>query len=134
MPYAFVENSLSTFYSIFVPFYFFSAGLLITQSYFSFEGLFYGIILIIIFVPIRFFSVLFSIKYFIDRFWQHRYRISVSLMPNLIFGLVTISILATKFNVDAAILSGLVLYTIIASLLPTLVFKKVPPEDYQLGQ
>ncbi|MAX66950.1 MAG: cation:proton antiporter [Bacteriovoracaceae bacterium] len=129
-----IENSLSTFYSIFVPFYFFSAGLLITQSYFSFEGLFYGIILIIIFVPIRFFSVLFSIKYFIDRFWQHRYRISVSLMPNLIFGLVTISILATKFNVDAAILSGLVLYTIIASLLPTLVFKKVPPEDYQLGQ
>lgn len=125
-----IEDSLAAFYNIFVPFYFFSAGLIITKDFFTLDGLKYGIIISLIFIPIRIMMVSFSIKYFVKDFWQDHLKISISLVPNLIFGLVIIGILKEKFSVDASILSALVLYTILASILPALYFKKIPTEDY----
>lgn len=129
-----IENTLAAFYSIFVPFYFFSAGLIITKEFFTLNGLLYGILLTIIILPIRLYSVVFSIKHSIKSFWDDRFKISISLAPNLIFGLVVIVILKERFNVDSVILSALVLYTIISSILPALYFDKVPPEDYNYSR
>ncbi len=127
-----IESSLVTFYSIFVPFYFFSAGLIITKDFFTVEGLLYGVALCVIFLPIRIYSVILSIKFFIKDFWQDRMKISISIAPNLIFGLVIIGILKQRFEIDPAILSGLVVYTLISSILPALYFQKLPPEDYDI--
>lgn len=129
-----IETTLSAFYGIFVPFYFFSAGLLITKEYFGLNGLIYGIGICAVFIPLRIISTLFHIKYFIKDFWQDRMKISISLAPNLIFGLVVISILKERFNVDPTILSGIVIYTVVASILPALYFDRVPPEDYDLSR
>ena len=125
-----IEESLASFYGIFVPFYFFSAGLLITQDFFTIKGLILGILISSVFIPIRILSVVLSIKYFIKDFWQDRMKISMSLIPNLIFGLVVIGILKERFNVEAYILSGLVIYTLLASILPAIYFEKTPPENY----
>ncbi len=129
-----IENSLSAFYNIFVPFYFFSAGLIITKEFFVLEGLLYGLGLIILFIPIRIYSVVLSIKYFITDFWEDRFKISISLMPTLIFGLVIVGILKDRFNVSPSILSGIVLYTLAASILPAIYFDKMPAEDYDLSR
>jgi Kef-type K+ transport system membrane component KefB len=129
-----IENTLSAFYSIFVPFYFFSAGLLITSEFFSTQGLIYGLVLSCTILPIRIFSVFVNIKYFISGFWNDRIKISISLAPNLIFGLVVVGILKERFNVDAVYLSGIIIYTLIASILPAIFFDKVPPEDYDLSR
>lgn len=129
-----IEDSLAAFYSIFVPFYFFSAGLIITESFFALNGFLLGIALAIIFIPLRIFSVVLSIKFFIKNFWQDRMKISMSLVPNLIFGLVVVEILKDRFNVESYILSALVVYTLIASVLPAIFFKKLPPEEYDLSR
>jgi Kef-type K+ transport system membrane component KefB len=129
-----IENSLSAFFNIFVPFYFFSAGLIITKSFFTLSGLYYGLAIIAIFIPLRFISVVASIKVFIKDFWYDRYKISISLMPNLIFGLVIIGILKDRFSVNEALLSGLVIYTLVSSILPAIFFEKMPPEDYDLSR
>lgn len=129
-----IENSLSAFYSIFVPFYFFSAGLIITKDFFITDGLMYGVGLILIFIPLRIFTVVLSIKYFIKNFWDDRLKISVSLVPNLIFGLVIIGILKDRFEVRTEILSGLAIYTLFSSIIPAVFFPKMPPEDYDLSR
>lgn len=125
-----IEESLAAFYSIFVPFYFFSAGLIITESFFTLKGLYIGMFLSLVFIPIRLLSTVLSIKFFIKDFWQDRMKISISLAPNLIFGLVVVGILKERFDVESSILSGLVIYTLIASIMPAIFFKKTPPESY----
>jgi Kef-type K+ transport system membrane component KefB len=129
-----IENSLAAFFSIFVPFYFFRAGLIITKDFFTLTGLAYGLGMIVICVPIRIASVFFSLKLFIKEFWDDRMKISISLMPNLIFGLVILGILKNKFQVDNNILSGLVVYTLAVSILPAIFFKKMPPEEFDLSR
>lgn len=129
-----IENTLSSFYSIFVPFYFFSAGLIITKEFFTMDGLIYGVILTALILPVRIYSVVLNIKYSIKSFWDDRFKISISLAPNLIFGLVVIVILKERFSVSPVILSALVLYTILSSILPAIYFDKVPPEDYDFSR
>jgi Kef-type K+ transport system membrane component KefB len=125
-----IEDSLAAFYTIFVPFYFFSAGLMVTKSFLTMEGLKYGVLISLIFIPVRIVMVSLSIKYFKKGFWKDHLKISISLVPNLIFGLVIIGILKDKFEVDASILSALVIYTVLASVLPSFYFKKLPIESY----
>jgi Kef-type K+ transport system membrane component KefB len=127
-----IEDSLSAFYTIFVPFYFFSAGLIITKSFFTVEGLKYGILISLLFIPLRIIMVSLGIKYFKKGFWKDHLKISISLVPNLIFGLVIIGILKDKYNVDASILSALVIYTVLASIIPAVYFKKLPTESFDL--
>ena len=104
------------------------------KSFFTLSGLYYGLAIIAIFIPLRFISVVASIKVFIKDFWYDRYKISISLMPNLIFGLVIIGILKDRFSVNEALLSGLVIYTLVSSILPAIFFEKMPPEDYDLSR
>ena len=125
-----ILNSVNSFFSIFVPFYFFSSGLKITSDFFTLNGLIIGLALAVTIIPARIGLLIYSIKHFLSEFWEDRKAISVSLTPTLIFGLVMMSILREKFNVSTDILSGLVIYTVLASLIPSIVFKKAPPEAF----
>jgi Kef-type K+ transport system membrane component KefB len=125
-----ILNSVNSFFSIFVPFYFFSSGLKITTDYFTLNGLIIGIALALTIIPIRIGLLIYSIKHFLSEFWEDRHAISISLTPTLIFGLVMMGILREKFNVNTDILSGLIIYTVLASLIPSIVFKKAPPEAF----
>lgn len=130
------ENSEKMFYAIgffsalLIPFYFFRAGLNLANSGFNMQGLIYGLIFSMIFIPVRYASVLLSIRLFLKDYWKDRLEIAVSLMPTLIFGLVTASVLKQKFMIDNSIVVGLVIYTVISSIVPTLILEKAPPEEY----
>jgi len=129
-----ILTSLAAFFSIFVPFYFFKAGLSITTDLFTMKGLYVGLAFIAIFLPIRYFSVCASVKFFIEDFWHDRNKIALSLIPTLIFGLVIVSILKEQFQVSNHILSGLLLYTVVSSIIPSLIFKKTPPGSYDFSR
>jgi len=125
-----ILNSLTAFFSIFIPFYFFNAGLSFTKDFFTFEGLILGLFFTLIFIPIRLISIISTIKFFLKDFWPSKRQISVSLLPNLIFGLVIASILRDRYQVNATIISGLVFYTVLSSIIPSLVFQKAKPSTY----
>lgn len=130
------ENSEKMFYAIgffsalLIPFYFFRAGHNLASSNFSYQGLIYGLVFSMIFIPVRYASVLLSIRLFLNTYWKDRLEIAVSLMPTLIFGLVTSAVLKQKFNMPDSIVIGLVIYTVISSIVPTLILEKAPPEEY----
>jgi len=125
-----IFNALSIFFGIFIPFYFFKAGLGFSSDHLNKEGFFVGLGFILILIPIRFLFILYTQKKFVDNRVYKPWKISLSLMPNLIFGLVISSILTERYNVDSSIIAGLFIYTIFTSILPTFSFKKVPPKEY----
>ncbi len=127
-----ILDSLAAFFYIFVPFYFFKAGLAVTGDMLTTSGLFIGLLLAAIFIPFRLWSICMSVKYFLEASIGHRVKIAVALTPNLIFGLVVVGILQDTLAVGPSLLSGLVVYTVLASSLPALYFDKVPPENYDL--
>ena len=115
-------RSLSGFFSVFLPFYFFYAGLGLAVENFDSVSILLGIALLIIFVPLRLYLINFSLKKFMKGFQANSYQISFSLMPTLIFGLVISGILLSRNEVDASIVYGLIVYTLLTSFLPSIFF------------
>ena len=130
------DNAEKMFYAIrffsalFIPFYFFQSGLTIDITAIDTKDVTYGLIFFMIFVPFRLLNVFASVHFFLRECWNSRYKISFSLMPTLIFGLVIASILRTKFAVPTEIVNGLILYTILSSITPSIFLKNAPPEEY----
>ena len=125
--------SVSFFFSFFVPFYFYRAGLNFPASIFTFKGLGAGLLLTLIFLPIRLLLVFSSIWFFNRDAWKDRIEISMSLLPTLIFGLVITSILRDRFNLPTHLVSGLLIYTVTASIIPWFFLKKADPEPYDVS-
>lgn len=117
-----IFKSLSSFFTVFLPFYFFYAGLKISLKEFQIDALFYGIAALIIFVPLRLLVITSSIKMFLKNVKEKAYGISTSLMPTLIFGLVIASILKERGIIEQKYIYALIIYTMLTSLLPTILF------------
>lgn len=122
--------SVAFFSSLFVPFYFFKVGINLGDSQLTWWGLIYGLIFLTVFIPLRYFSVILSIKFFLKGCWSSRQNIALPLMPTLIFSLVISQILRSRFDVSVDIVNGLVIYTILSSIIPSLFLEKAPPEEY----
>ncbi|MFK8137790.1 MAG: cation:proton antiporter [Bdellovibrionales bacterium] len=122
--------AVSFFASLFIPFYFYKGGLSLGSSELTWNGAIYGLLFFAIFVPLRYLSVILSIRWFLPECWDGRKEISISLMPTLIFGLVISTILKDRFGVSDDIVFGIVLYSILTSILPAIRFKKAPPDVY----
>lgn len=128
--------SVEFFFSFFVPFYFFQAGVTISEMTFSWTGVTYGLTFIALFLPLRMFTTNFSIRMFLDKAesvaqsHQAISNISIALLPTLIFGIVIALILQENFNVSSEITIGLIIYTIVSSIIPAVMLEKAPPEEY----
>lgn len=125
-----VLYSVSFFFSFFVPFYFYRAGLTFSFENIDLEGLFLGLMFLCIVLPMRFLSMFASIWLFLREHWPDRMAITLPLFPNLIFGLVIIALLKQQFTIPEYIISGLMIYTIGSSVLPWFFLKRIPPENY----
>jgi Kef-type K+ transport system membrane component KefB len=115
-------RSLSGFFSVFLPFYFFYAGLKLSIYQFNLKSLFIGGIIFLLFIPIRMFLISYSLKNILKSVRIDNYKISLSLMPTLVFGLVIAGILLERGVVDSSIIYGLIFYTFIASITPAIIF------------
>lgn len=117
-----IFSSLSTFFTVFLPFYFFFAGLKLSFSGFNLKALQLGFIFLVIFIPLRFMLSNTSMRHFLKDFKEQRFHISLSLMPTLIFGLVIAGELKQRHFVSSDIIYALIFYTLISSLIPTIHF------------
>ena len=116
--------SLASFFTIFIPFYFYKAGLGFSRELFMYEGFQLGMIFLLVFVPIRVLSVFSTMHFFLKEFWEDRMAIAMNLLPTLIFGLVIAEILNEEFQAPPNVVSGLVIYTIVTSIIPAVLYRK----------
>jgi len=126
-------GSLSSFFNVFLPFYFFFAGLKIKVGDLTLEPLTSALILFVIFVPLRIWIIRVSVKRIKDDIDRNSYSISLSLMPTLIFGLVIAGILKDRGILDQKYIFSLIIYTLLTSILPVIIasFKKATGEEQQ---
>jgi Kef-type K+ transport system membrane component KefB len=114
-------NSLGLFLMFFVPFYFFKTGLGLDKQDLGLWPLVYGLIFAITLVPIRVFSIAIHRHLSLGEEYANALQIGVSLLPNLVFGLVIAEMLRDIFHVPQPIFGGLVIYTLSVSMIPNLI-------------
>ena len=115
-------HALRLFASFFVPFYFFNAGFKGSAGALSWWALGIGLALTAAAVPLRV-AVGWVERRLCGTGARSSLRISVALAPTLIFTLVLAGILHERFGINDALFGGLLLYAVLNTALPSLVFK-----------
>lgn len=124
-------HGVELFASFFVPFYFFHAGLRLQRDDFGPEALLYGIIFSAILLPLRLLGMVLHRRLALGEPVRGGLRIAFSLLPTLVFTLVLAEILRERFHVPEAIFGGLIIYTLVNTLIPGLVLR-LPQAEYRL--
>ena len=130
-------HALRLFASFFVPFYFFHAGTGIVRDALSWDALWMGLGLTAVVVPARVGVVWAQRRLMFGQRGRGNLRVSVALAPTLVFTLVLAEILHARFHIPGALFGGLVLYTVLNTMLPSLLLKgpfDVDPMDSRLSR
>lgn len=120
-------HAVESFASLFVPFYFFHAGLLLRTDDFGIAALLAGGIFLGVGIPIRLLIVSVHRRAALGESIRTGLRISMMMLPTLVFTLVLAGILRDRFDAPGYIVGGLIIYTLVNTLLPGLFFKMPPP-------
>ena len=130
-------HALRLFASFFVPFYFFHAGTGIVRDALSWDALWLGLALTAVVVPLRVAIIWLQRRLMFGQRGRGNLRVSVALAPTLVFTLVLAHILHARFGIDSALMGALILYTVLNTMLPSLLLKgpfDVDPMDGRLAQ
>jgi Kef-type K+ transport system membrane component KefB len=117
-------HAVEVFASVFVPFYFFATGLGLRAANFSPAALWLGTAFILIAVPVRILLVAVHRRLALGESLAHGSRIGLAMVPTLVFGLVIADILRDSFVVPDAVIGGVIVYTLAATLLPGLLLQR----------
>lgn len=120
-------HAVEAFASIFVPFYFFHAGLLLRAEDFALTAVFAGLAFLVLGLPLRMLLVAIHGRLTRGEGFKDSLRIGVPLLPTLVFTLVIVQILRDQFPVPPWILGGLIVYTMVNTLIPGLILKAPTP-------
>jgi Kef-type K+ transport system membrane component KefB len=121
-------DALESFGSVFIPFYFFYAGTQIDHSQLTPRALGIGLLLAALFVPLRIVVVGLQRRVTRREPFAAARRIGSALVPTLVFTLVIVEILRDRFALSNELAGGLVLYTILNTLLPAFVLHGEPAD------
>lgn len=123
-------EAVESFASLFVPFYFYSAGLRLRGSDFGFDAVVAGLALVAIAIPLRIAVVTGHRKLVVGDKWDSGMRVGVAMLPTLIFTLVLAQILRNEpsFNLPPYLFGALIVYAFVSTMMPTWVLKEAPPE------
>jgi Kef-type K+ transport system membrane component KefB len=124
-----IFTALSSFFNVFLPFYFFFAGTKIPVDKLTMSSLYTAIALFVIFVPLRIIIIRLNVRYLLADFSRKNYNVSLSLMPTLIFGLVIAQIIKDRGNAPVQIVYALIIYTLLTSILPAILISFKDGED-----
>jgi Kef-type K+ transport system membrane component KefB len=114
-------HAVKLFSTFFMPFYFFRSGLHVPAAAFSAEALGWGLLMCTL-IPLRVGAAFLRRKWSGDEA-RSANRVSVSLLPTLIFTVVLGQILVRDFGLDDALLGGLLFYAFVNTLLPSLLLR-----------
>jgi len=117
-------HALRLFASFFVPFYFFHAGTGISRDALSWEALATGLAITAVVLPLRIGMAWAQRRLFFGESNAAALRVSVALAPTLVFTLVIAEVLHSRFAIPGALFGGLVLYTTLNTLLPSLLLRQ----------
>ncbi len=117
-------HALRLFATFFVPFYFFHAGTTISRDALSWDALATGLAITAVMVPLRIALVWLQRRVLFRESNQSTIRVAVALSPTLVFTLVIADVLHARFAIPGALFGGLVLYTTLNTLLPSLVLRQ----------
>jgi Kef-type K+ transport system membrane component KefB len=114
-------HAVEVFASFFAPFYFFAAGASLRRTDFSLEGVGLGVLFLALAVPLVAASVMLHRRRTLSEPWSQSVRVAVPMVPTLIFTLVLCGILRETYAIPSYIIGGLVVYTVLNTLVPGLV-------------
>jgi Kef-type K+ transport system membrane component KefB len=121
-------SSVEAFSSLFVPFYFFNAGLGLRAEDFTLAALGTGILFSVVGISLRLVPIWLHRRIAFGESLRKSLLVGVPLLPTLVFTLVIARILREHFDLHPTLFGALIVYTIISSLIPGLVFRKRLPE------
>lgn len=121
-------GGVELFASFFIPFYFFKAGLHLEAADFSWQALWIGLALVAVAVPLRVGIVVLHRRLAVHETAKDSFRVSLSLVPTFVFTIVLAGILREKFQLDGSVFGGLMVFTIINTMLPGLILRAPPPD------
>ena len=117
-------HALRRFATFCVPFYFFHAGTLISRDALSWNALLAGLAMTAVVLPLRVGSTWLQRRLVFRDGPASAMRVSVALAPTLVFTLVIAEILHARFHVPGWLFGGLVLYTVLNTMLPSLLLRQ----------
>ncbi len=116
-------HAVESIASLFIPFYFFHAGLSLRREDLGVPALQFGGLLLAVFVPLRVLEVNLHRRLRLGEAMRASSQVSVPLLPTLVFTLVLAQILRERFDAPVWLFGGLVYYAIGNTLLPSMVFR-----------
>ncbi len=119
-------HAVEVFASVFVPFYFFSAGLHLKREDFGLDAVLVGVVFLATLVPARLLLVAAHRRLALRESAVRSLRVGLSLLPTLVFTLVIAEILRDDFFVPRAVFGGLIIYTLVNTLIPGLALRAQP--------
>ena len=123
-------HAVEVFASFFVPFYFFHAGVRLQAENFTSAAIGLGIGLLVVLVPLRVGLVAIHRSLALGESTRGGVRIGMAITPTLVFTLVIAEILQERFALSPVLFGGLVVYTLLNTLLPSF-FLRLPPDDLE---
>jgi Kef-type K+ transport system membrane component KefB len=121
-------DALEAFGSVFIPFYFFHAGLEIPADALRWSGLAWGVGLVLAFVPMRIAITALHRRYSLGETPERGRRVGISLVPTLVFTLVLAEMLRDRFGAPDYLIGGLIFYAVVNTTLPAFLLRSKPPE------
>jgi Kef-type K+ transport system membrane component KefB len=121
-------HAVEAFASIFVPFYFFRAGLVLRGADLTLQALLFGAVLLIVVVPLRLGLVALHRGLRLKEGLRQSLRVGVPMLPTLVFTLVIAQVLRDQFDAPAYIFGGLIIYALVNTVIPSFVFRTPTPE------
>jgi Kef-type K+ transport system membrane component KefB len=121
-------SSVESFASLFVPFYFFHAGLGLRAEDMSLGALGLGIAFVLVGTSLRLLPTWLHRRVVFGESLRESLEVGLPMLPTLVFTLVIAGILRERFDVGPAVFGGLIVYAVSSSLVPGVVFRKRLPE------
>lgn len=111
-------GAVEAFASVFIPFYFFKAGQQITPGSFTGAAILAGFVMSVVFIGLRLGEVALHRWIVLRESPRRATSIGIALLPTLVFSLVCVELLRERFIVPEYLLGGVVIYTILTTLMP----------------
>ncbi|HET9513467.1 MAG TPA: cation:proton antiporter, partial [Gemmatimonadales bacterium] len=121
-------HAVEAFGSIFVPFYFFHAGVVLQREDLSLAAVLLGLVLLAVAVPLRIFLVAAHRRLRFGEGFQQSLKVGMPMLPTLVFTLVIAQILRDNYVLPPLLYGGLVVYALGTTIIPSLGYRTPPPE------
>jgi Kef-type K+ transport system membrane component KefB len=121
-------DALEAFGSVFIPFYFFAAGLHIEPRELGWSAVGLGFVFLVVCVPLRVAVTVAHRRVALGEATAQARRVGVAMIPTLVFTLVLSEILRDRFGGSVTLVGALIIYTVMNTMIPAFVLGTPPPE------